>query len=492
MPPTFADLGVPDELVARLASRGLVDAFPIQAAALPDALAGRDVVGQAVTGSGKTLAFGLALVARLTPARPRRPRALVLTPTRELAAQVQRELAALVRDPRRVLSIYGGTPYAAARKALANGVDVVVACPGRLEDLLAQGTLSLGEVETVVVDEADRMADMGFLPSVRRILGQVAPTHQTMLFSATMGPDVASLISTFTRDPARHDVVGPVTEVPVDHHFVKVAHSDRVDATARLLDEHERAIVFTRTKHGADRLARQLNDRGVSAVALHGGRSQGQRDRALKDMTAGRVRALVATDVAARGIHVEALPAVVHFDPPTQSSDYVHRSGRTGRAGAPGVVVSLVTPETSAHVRQIQRSLGLEPGAATSPTGTPDGATTASAGVPRAPYAPRAAAGRRETSPRPPRAREPRQVDDAGVATTGPREAVITNYNGARGFGFATDGSGDDLFVHRSQIAGTGQRALARGQRIRFDEARGPRGREARNVRLVGARRGRD
>ncbi|OYV60958.1 MAG: hypothetical protein B7Z69_02570, partial [Actinobacteria bacterium 21-73-9] len=422
MPPTFADLGVPAELTSRLASRGLVDAFPIQEAALPDALAGRDVVGQAVTGSGKTLAFGLALLARLTPARPRRPRALVLTPTRELAAQVQRELAALVRDPRRVLSVYGGTPYAAARKALAHGVDVVVACPGRLEDLLAQGTLSLGEVETVVVDEADRMADMGFLPAVRRILGQVASTHQTMLFSATMGPDVASLISTFTRDPARHDVVGPVTEVPVDHHFVKVAHTERVDATARLLDEHERAIVFTRTKHGADRLARQLNDRGVSAVALHGGRSQGQRDRALKDMSAGRVRALVATDVAARGIHVEALPAVVHFDPPTQSADYVHRSGRTGRAGAPGVVVSLVTPETSAHVRQIQRSLGLEPGA-TSPT-TPQGTTPASTEAPRAPYAPRSSAGRRETSPRPPRAREPRRANGSSEATTGTREAT--------------------------------------------------------------------
>ncbi len=489
MTTTFADLGVPAELVTRLASRGIVDAFPIQAAALPDALAGRDVVGQAATGSGKTLAFGLALLARLTPARARRPRALVLTPTRELAAQVQRELAALVRDPRRVLSVYGGTPYGAARKALAHGVDVVVACPGRLEDLLAQGTLSLGDVETVVVDEADRMADMGFLPAVRRILGQVATGPQTMLFSATMGPEVASLVSSFTRDAARHDVVGPVAEVPVDHHFVSVGHAERVDATVRLLDEHGRAIVFTRTKHGADRLARQLNDRGVSAVALHGGRSQGQRDRALKDMSGGRVRALVATDVAARGIHVEALPAVVHFDPPTQSADYVHRSGRTGRAGAPGVVVSLVTPETTAHVRKIQRALGLEPGA-TAPRAASESVTPTPSTPSGAPSS-RARVERRASAPRARRERAVRDTPRPSASPSGTREAVITNYNGARGYGFAADESGDDLFVHRSQIAGTGQRALARGQRIRFDEARGPRGREARNVRLVGAR-GRD
>ncbi|MHB1906160.1 MAG: DEAD/DEAH box helicase [Acidimicrobiales bacterium] len=487
MPPTFADLGVPADLTARLAARGIVEAFPIQAAALPDALAGRDVVGQAVTGSGKTLAFGLALLARLTPARAHRPRALVLTPTRELAAQVQRELAALVRDPRRVLSVYGGTPYGAARKALAHGVDIVVACPGRLEDLLAQGTLSLGEVVTVVVDEADRMADMGFLPAVRRILGQVAPHHQTMLFSATMGPDVASLVSNFTVDAARHDVVGPIAEVPVDHHFVSVAHAERVEATVRLLDEHERAIVFTRTKHGADRLARQLNDRGVSAAALHGGRSQGQRDRALGALSAGRVRALVATDVAARGIHVEALPAVVHFDPPTQSADYVHRSGRTGRAGAPGVVVSLVTPETSAHVRQIQRTLGLGAGASAPSAPAATGATRPVRATP----AP-ARVERREAPARPRRERGAHRAIDASPAASVAGEAVVTNYNGARGYGFATDGSGDDLFVHRSQIAGTGQRALARGQRIRFDEATGPRGREARNVRLVGARGGRD
>ncbi len=491
MSPTFADLGVPAELTSRLAARGIVDAFPIQAVALPDALAGRDVVGQAATGSGKTLAFGLALLARLTPARARRPRALVLTPTRELAAQVQRELAALVRDPRRVLSVYGGTPYGAARKALAHGVDVLVACPGRLEDLLEQGTLSLGEVEIVVVDEADRMADMGFLPAVRRILGQVAAAPQTMLFSATMGPEVATLVASFTRDAARHDVVGPVAEVPVDHHFVTVTHAERVDATVRLLDEHDRAIVFTRTKHGADRLARQLNDRGVSAVALHGGRSQAQRDRALKDMSTRRVRALVATDVAARGIHVEALPAVVHFDPPTQSADYVHRSGRTGRAGAPGVVVSLVTPETTTHVRRIQRSLGLEPGA-TSPKAPTATVAPAPTGTPRATVAPRERAGRREASPRPRHGSAAHRAGVASEARTGTGEAVVTNYNGARGYGFATDGSGDDLFVHRSQIAGTGQRALARGQRIRFDEARGPRGREARNVRLVDARRGRD
>ncbi len=300
---SFADLGVPANLVERLNAQGITEAFPIQEAALPDALAGRDVVGKAVTGSGKTLAFGLPLMARLGKARPRKPLGLVLVPTRELAAQVQKELANLTDDRgRRVICIYGGTSYNVARKALNFGVDVVVACPGRLEDMLEQGALDLSSITTVVVDEADRMADMGFLPSVRRIIGATPQNRHVMLFSATMGPDVKSLVKEFTNDAAIHDVVGEEAPNDVDHYFWRVPRDQRPQITADIIAEYDRAIIFTRTKHGADRLARQLEERGISAVPLHGDRTQAQRERALRSVKSGQIRVLVATDVAARGI----------------------------------------------------------------------------------------------------------------------------------------------------------------------------------------------
>src|SRR5665213_3555068 len=358
---SFAALGVPSNLVEHLKQRGITEAFPIQEAALPDALAGRDVVGKAVTGSGKTLAFGLPLMARLAKARPRKPVALVLVPTRELAAQVQKELAQLTDDRgRRVICIYGGTSYNVARKALNFGVDVVVACPGRLEDMLEQGALDLSSVTTVVVDEADRMADMGFLPCVRRIVGATPRDRHVMLFSATMGPDVKSLVKEFTHDAAIHDVVGDEAPNDVDHYFWRVAREQRPQITADIVEEYERALVFTRTKHGADRLARQLEERGISAVALHGDRTQAQRERALRSVKNGQVRVLVATDVAARGIHIELLPVVVHYDPPAQANDYLHRSGRTGRAGATGAVLSLVGEDVIGQVKRLQKALGLE------------------------------------------------------------------------------------------------------------------------------------
>ncbi len=497
MPPTFAELGVPSDLVRRLADQGITEPFAIQAAALPDALAGRDVVGQAATGSGKTLAFGLALMARLERARPRRPRALVLTPTRELAAQIQRELSALSASPRRIISIYGGTPYSKARKALNEGVDVVVACPGRLEDLLAQGALDLGDVTTVVVDEADRMADMGFLPAVRRILAQTSTERHTMLFSATMAPAVSALVSGFTRDAATHDVIDHSAPSDVDHHFWRVARDERVAMTAEILDDHDSALIFTRTKHGADRLARQLGDRGVSAAALHGDRSQAQRERALRQMSEGRVRALVATDVAARGIHIEALPVVVHFDPPTEATDYLHRSGRTGRAGETGTVITLVTEETAAPVRKLQRALGFDP--VVVQRGAPAAQRVEAATPAAAPSTPRSAAGARAGAPRLERDRRPRvrpredrparhPRDTPAVRPARSDEAVVTFFNESRGFGFATDGGDGDIFVHYSQIVGDGYRTLADGDRILFEEVRGPKGREARNVRPVVAR----
>ncbi len=524
MSPSFAELGVPTNLVDRLRARDITEAFPIQAATLPDALAGRDVVGKAATGSGKTLAFGLPLLARLTTARPRKPTALILVPTRELAAQVQRELAQLTSDRgRRIICIYGGTSYNVARKALNYGVDVVVACPGRLEDMLAQGALDLGATTTVVVDEADRMADMGFLPAVRRIVATTNPTRHVMLFSATMGPDVASLVREFTDDAAIHDVVGEESPSDVDHFFWQVTREERPQVSAEIVDRYERALIFTRTKHGADRLVRQLGERGISAVALHGDRTQAQRERALRQVQGGQVRALVATDVAARGIHIDLLPVVVHYDPPTQTTDYLHRSGRTGRAGATGVVISLVSDDVVGPVRRLQRTLGL-PASIEPPASAPAlrlGAVDDAAAAERLDDRPRAratnsraaqparAASRRpapatrprEETPRHDRAAGPRATRGARPDRTAPRpaspargatggvsgHAVVSFFNDAKGFGFATDDRGDDLFIHFSNIVGDGFKSLTQGQRISFDEARGPKGREARNVRALGA-----
>jgi superfamily II DNA/RNA helicase len=354
-------LGVPAHLVARLEQRGITAPFPVQAATVPDAIAGRDVCGRAPTGSGKTLAFGLALVIRTAGAVSRRPRALVLVPTRELASQVRDELAALSGDRgRRVIAVYGGTGYGPTRQALDRGVDVVVACPGRLEDLVAQGAIRLGDVRTVVLDEADRMVDMGFLPAVRRLLDLTAPDRQVLLFSATIGREVEAIIRQYQRDPVRHDVVADDSSVgEVSHVFWRADRTERVSLTAQLVSQHGRAVVFCRTKRGADRVVRQLSAAGVQAVAIHGDRTQAQRERALAAFANGRAHALVATDVAARGIHIDDLPCVIHFDLPADSTDYVHRSGRTGRAGNTGTVVSLVTEEHRATVRGLQRALGL-------------------------------------------------------------------------------------------------------------------------------------
>jgi superfamily II DNA/RNA helicase len=549
-----------------LKQRGITEAFPIQEAALPDALAGRDVVGKAVTGSGKTLAFGLPLMARLTKARPRKPVALVLVPTRELAAQVQKELAQLTDDRgRRVICIYGGTSYNVARKALNFGVDVVVACPGRLEDMLEQGALDLSAVTTVVVDEADRMADMGFLPCVRRIVGATPRDRHVMLFSATMGPDVKSLVKEFTHDAAIHDVVGDEAPSDVDHYFWRVAREQRPQITADIVEEYERALVFTRTKHGADRLARQLEERGISAVALHGDRTQAQRERALRSVKNGQVQVLVATDVAARGIHIELLPVVIHYDPPAQATDYLHRSGRTGRAGATGAVISLVGEDVIGQVKRLQKALGLEAsierredarairlGAVDDavaaerlddrggkgrperpaprqrehgPRGFERGARSDRSFSDRGPRPERSATHSRpersfsdrperaprversfaDRTPRPERSdRTPRaervftdrapRPDRSSVRsehfTKGANpargsEAVVSFFNDAKGFGFASDDKGDDLFIHFSNIVGDGFKSLAQGQKITFEEASGPKGREARNVRVV-------
>jgi superfamily II DNA/RNA helicase len=362
----FSDLGIPTALVAALEKRGILSAFPIQAATLPHSLAGRDVCGKAPTGAGKTLAFGLAVLSRLAHEKlvgqdRRHPRALILVPTRELSAQIEEVMAPLaVAVGVRVASIYGGVGYGKQLAALRRGVDVLVACPGRLTDLVERGAVQLAHVGMVVIDEADRMADMGFLPVVRRLIDRTSASRQTLLFSATLGGPVDKLIRDYQHDPARHDVVPTDADRgEVSHHFWRVESRDRVAVTTSVVTASGPAVVFCCTKRGADRLSERLARSGLASAAIHGDRSQSQRERALAAFRAGRLDVLVATDVAARGIHVDAVPLVVHFDPAADATDYVHRSGRTGRAGADGTVVSLIGNEHMAATRVIQRRLGL-------------------------------------------------------------------------------------------------------------------------------------
>ena len=363
----FSDLGVPETLVAALAKRGITSPFPVQTVTLPDSLAGRDVCGKAPTGAGKTLAFGLALLSRFAAApragRGRRdPTALILVPTRELAAQIEEVLTPLAAViGARVASIYGGVGYGKQLAALRAGVDVLVACPGRLTDLVERGSARLSHVNMVVIDEADRMADMGFLPAVRRLVDRTSTSRQTLLFSATLDGPVDKLIRDYQRNPARHDVgASDDAQGDVSHHFWRVDSQDRVAVTTEVVTASGPAVVFCRTKRGADRLSDRLTRTGLASAAIHGDRSQSQRERALAAFRAGRLDVLVATDVAARGIHVDAVPLVVHFDPAADATDYVHRSGRTGRAGADGTVVSLVGSGHLAATRLMQRTLGLK------------------------------------------------------------------------------------------------------------------------------------
>jgi len=361
---TFNDLGVPARIAGPLAKRGVINPFPIQAMTIAEAMAGRDLCGRAPTGSGKTLAFAIPLVARVGKGRPGRPRGLVLVPTRELAAQVSAELRQLAEPlGRSVATFYGGMSISRDQRRLRQGIDIAVACPGRLADLVRRGDVNLGDVDFVVVDEADRMADMGFLPEVKRLLDATSRSRQTLLFSATLDGDVDVLIRRYQRDPARYELAQTSEERnDVQHLFWHTDAAARVHVTGDVVRSVAPAIVFTRTKHAADRVARQLQRDGVGAVAIHGNRSQNQRDRALADFTEGRVHALVATDVAARGIHVDNVGVVVHFDPPATGKDYLHRSGRTGRAGAKGLVLTLVPPDKVRDVKSLQHELSMPSG----------------------------------------------------------------------------------------------------------------------------------
>lgn len=349
-------------MIDALARHDITSPFPVQSAAIPDALAGRDVAGRARTGSGKTLAFGLPILAKVGQAAPNKPKALILAPTRELAAQIRLDLAPYAKAMRRqVFAVFGGVRYTSQKDWLRKGVDVLVATPGRLEDLIDQRSVDLGQVNIVCIDEADRMADMGFLPAVKRILDQTSSDRQTLLFSATLDGDVGVLIKRYQNNPARHEVGGAEIQVTeATHHFWLVDHHDKVQHTADAIDASGSTIVFAKTRHGTDRLAKQLAKSGVDAVAMHGGLSQNQRNRALKSFSDGRVQALIATDVAARGIHVDDVASVIHFDIPHGHKDYLHRSGRTARAGASGTVISLLTGGEKRAVLRMQRMLDMQ------------------------------------------------------------------------------------------------------------------------------------
>jgi len=387
--PSFAALGVPAALVEALGGLGIHQPFPIQAAALPDALAGRDVLGRGRTGSGKTVAFAVPVLARLAAdrsrPRPLRPRALVLVPTRELASQVaatMRPLAAPLRL--RVSTVFGGVPQSRQVQALRAGADVLIACPGRLEDLVGQQLCRLDDVVVTVLDEADHMADLGFLPAVRRLLDATPGDAQRLLFSATLDRGVDVLVDRYLHDPAVHALDEVATpEAAMTHHLLEVVPGEKAAVVRELAARQGRTLLFTRTKYGARNLATRLSAAGIPAVDLHGNLSQPARERNLAAFASGRARVLVATDIAARGIHVDDISLVVHVDPPADHKAYLHRSGRTARAGATGDVVTLMTREQARDVQALTRQAGIQPSSAAVGPGHPQLRALAGPSAPR-------------------------------------------------------------------------------------------------------------
>src|SRR4051812_26970620 len=364
--PTFDQLGVPAELVRVLTREGITTPFEIQAATMPDALAGRDVLGRGQTGSGKTLAFGLPLLTRVAAggrARPHHPKALILVPTRELAMQVADALMPLGRAVGVFLkTAVGGVPYDRQMDALRRGVEIIVATPGRLKDLIERGACNLDQIEVTVLDEADQMADMGFLPEVTELLAKTPEHAQRLLFSATLDGDVDALVKRFMHDPVTHSTAPAEASVStMDHHLLLIPPHDKFPITASIANRAGKTIVFARTQMGVDRLADQLAAVGVRAGALHGGKTQRVRTRTLADFKEGRSNVLVATDVAARGIHVDGISLVVHVDPPKDPKDYLHRAGRTARAGESGAVVTLVLPKQRRSTTAMMAKAGVAP-----------------------------------------------------------------------------------------------------------------------------------
>jgi len=359
---SFSDLGVSEAVSTALSRRGITNPFPVQERVLPDALAGRDILVRSPTGSGKSLAFGIAMVERLEANTNSRPAALVLVPTRELASQIVEEVrqAAHARALK-ITAVYGGAGIQQQAK-LAAKAHILVATPGRLEDLLQRRAISLQHVSILVLDEADRMLDMGFQPAVERIVKQTRSDRQTMLFSATLENTVEKMAKKFTRDARRHEQLAAVeARGDVEHRFVSVNHTAKLDALVTELNDRDRGrtLVFVRTKRGADRLVKRLKAHDVHAAAMHGDKTQGQRERALARFTAGDTDTLIATDVAARGLDVDDITHVINFDIPGAREDYVHRVGRTGRAGRTGVGITFVVPDQLGEMKRMARELDL-------------------------------------------------------------------------------------------------------------------------------------
>ncbi|MDH6132503.1 superfamily II DNA/RNA helicase [Kitasatospora sp. MAA4] len=449
---TFAELEMPKALLSALTREGVTEPFPIQSATLPDAIAGRDVLGRGRTGSGKTLAFGLAVLARTNGRRAdaRKPLALVLVPTRELAQQVTDALTPYATSVNlRIATVVGGMSITRQANALRRGAEILVATPGRLDDLINRQDVRLDQVAITVLDEADQMADMGFLPQVTKLLEQVEENGQRMLFSATLDRNVDRLVKRFLTDPVTHSVdpsQGAVTTM--EHHVLHLEAADKASAIAHIASREGGVIMFVHTKHGADRLAKQLLASGVKAAALHGGKSQPQRNRTLDQFRDGNVTALIATNVAARGIHIDGLDLVVNVDPPIDHKDYLHRGGRTARAGESGTVVTLVLPEQRRDMTKLMSTAGIRPVTTKVRPGdaelsritgarTPSGvAVTLAAVIPNAPApstANRRPAGPRSTRPSDvdangnPRRRRPKQRMGAGAGGSGsgaPRQAA--------------------------------------------------------------------
>jgi len=359
---TFAELGVPQDLIDALAQQGIESPFAIQTLAIKDAMARRDVCGKAKTGSGKTLAFSLPAIAHTERNKDGKPTTLVLTPTRELANQITGVVEPLAKARQlRTIAVYGGTNIDKQIETIAKGIDIIIATPGRLIDLIERKAMDVALVECVVVDEADRMADMGFLPQVEWILRHIQVDHQTMLFSATLDGAVDTVVKRHLTDPVFHEVDEPeVTVSEMGHVFMSVHKMNRVQVSARIISQATKTMLFTRTKRGADQLERELRSEGVKAAAIHGDLRQSQREKALKDFSNGDIKALVATDVAARGIHVDDVDVVIHYNPPEDHKTYLHRSGRTARAGAAGTAVTMFLWDEELQVRQLQRRLGLK------------------------------------------------------------------------------------------------------------------------------------
>jgi superfamily II DNA/RNA helicase/cold shock CspA family protein len=484
-PVGFAQLGVPADLVSTLKARGIAAPFAIQALTLADGCAGLDLTGRAPTGSGKTSAFGIPLAMRVSRAAPKRPTGLVLVPTRELAKQVCEELEWIGHGRKlRVASVYGGAGFGPQLRALRRGVDVLVACPGRLTDLLDRREVDLGAVEVVVVDEADRMADMGFLPAVRNLLDRTPDTRQTLLFSATLDGAVDTLVRRYQSSPARHVLPeDPAAPSLARHVWWRVERDERAQVAADVIKLAGPTIVFCKTKHGSDNVTKKLQRLGVRAEVIHGNRSQSQRERALADFVRGKVDALVATDVVARGIHVDDVACVLNLDLPHDEKDYVHRSGRTARAGAAGSVVSFVSREHARAASKLQRALGHDV-RIESPTREALAQLTPGAVRERAGTTPDRPAGNPKANtpvgnPATPAASAPRRPAGGSIRGT------IKWFDARRGFGFIVRDGADDLFVHTNSIKAGKNRRIEEGQLVDYDLGTGRRGVEAQNVRLV-------